>query len=190
MSTLKLYLILLGCRPSGRTIEQHDIFMGIGEDIRSLIPDMKRHWPEAKGNIHIDAWQQVQYANGYEIMVQDRAGEKEAINNVCLFFINLGGYKPGEFEEYHYKMVVAAKDKAEAIKLAKATAFFRHTGFKGGEAHIDDKYGIDVDDAYAIADILSVHFKEKYCITLSPLDSSQPLRENELHVGYFRLDGM
>ncbi len=184
MSNPKLFLVLLGATPPGRIIEQHDVFFGIGPDLRSLIPGMVKHWPEANGEIHIDGWQQIQYANGYEIIVQERSEEITTPDNVKLFFINLGGYKPGEFEEYHYKMVVAASDKAAAIKLSKATAFYKHTGYKGAESHIDDKYGIDVDDIHAIDDILPVSIKEKYRICLVPTDA---VKENELHIGYFQL---
>ncbi len=178
-------MLLPGATPPGRTIEQHDIFFGIGPNLRSLIPDILNHWPEANGAIHLDGWQQLQYANGYEITVRERsAGATTPDSDVRLFFINLGGYKPGEFEEYHYKMVVAATDKSSAIKLAKDTAFYKHTGYKGAESHIDDKYGIDVDDAYAIDDILPAYIKEKYAIELRRINQ---VMENELHIGYFQL---
>ncbi len=40
-----------------------------------------------------------------------------------LFFINLGGYKENEFEEYHYKMMLLLqRDKVEAIRKSKRTA--------------------------------------------------------------------
>ena len=180
-----LYMILLGCRPPGRLTEQHDIFLGIAADLKSLIPDMVKHWPEVKGKIHIDAWQQVQHANGYKIGIQARGELFDEERQVQLFFINLGGYKPGDFEEYHYKMVVAAKDSAEAVKLAKQTAFFQHTGYAGAVAHIDDKYGIDVDDVYRIVDILPPHIRERYHITLVRDSNTLP---DELHIGYLSLD--
>ena len=81
-------------------------------------------------------------------------------------------------------MVIAAADKAEAINLSKKTAFFRHTGFKGATAHIDDKYGVDVDDIYEITDILPAGAKEKYSILVTPEDS---LTEDEMNLGYFKL---
>ena len=99
--------------------------------------------------------------------------------------MNLGGSKQGDFEEYHYKILVAALDKTEAVKKAKETAFYIHTGFKGATSHIDDKYGVDVDDVYEIADILPASIKEKFSILLSPGSESI---EDELHLGYFRLD--
>jgi hypothetical protein len=59
-------------------------------------------------------------------------------------------------------MVIAAEDKSEAINLSKQTAFFRHTGFKGATSHIDDKFGIDVDDIYEISRYTACWYKEKY----------------------------
>jgi hypothetical protein len=85
-----------------------------------------------------------------EILPRQASAEKGA----RLFFINLGGYKQGDFEEYHYKLVFAAADKGVAIQLAKQNAFYLHAGFKGAESHVDDKFGVDVDDCYEISDIL------------------------------------
>ena len=59
-------------------------------------------------------------------------------------------------------MLVAAADKSEAIQQAKSTAFFRHTGFKGAPAHVDDKFGLDVDDVHEIRDILPASTKAKF----------------------------
>jgi len=187
MGSLKLFMVLLGSRPEGRMIEQHDIFFGIGHELRDLIPEMKAHWPEAKGRIHIDAWQEIKYANGHEIHVhlKKNAQSLNADEQIKLFFINLGGYKPGDFEEYHYKMVVAAAERSLAIQTAKKTAFFRHTGYKGARAHIDDKYGIDVDDVYAIEEILAPSFKEQYCIEVRNTGTD---KENVQNIGYFKLD--
>ena len=56
--------------------------------------------------------------------------------------------KENEFEEYHYKVLTVAQNKAEVIKKAKATSFYKHCGFKGATSHIDDKYGVDVDDIH------------------------------------------
>ena len=81
-------------------------------------------------------------------------------------------------------MVIAAPSKAEAISTAKQTAFFRDTGFEGANSHIDDKYGVDVDDVYEIMDILPREAKEQYRLLVSPVDSTF---EDELHLGYFKL---
>ena len=34
----KLFMLLIGSTPPGRNIEQHDVFFGIGESVKDLIP--------------------------------------------------------------------------------------------------------------------------------------------------------
>jgi hypothetical protein len=85
-------------------------------------------------------------------------------------------------------MMVAAADKGEAVRLSKQTAFFKHTGFKGATAHIDNKYGVDVDDIFAIPDILSPAAKSKYSLSITPAPTDLP--EDKIHLGYFKLDAV
>lgn len=40
METPQLFMILLGAKPKGRNIEQHDIFFGIGISIKALLPEI------------------------------------------------------------------------------------------------------------------------------------------------------
>lgn len=133
----------------------------------------------------MDAWRKITTVNGFAVQVLEKPAPAQGIQ---LFFINLGGYKHNEFEEFHYKMLVAAPDKAEAVRQAKQTAFFRHTGFKGANSHIDDKYGVDVDEVFAIGDILSPATKERYSLLLQPAPPDLP--EDEIHPGYFKLDAI
>ena len=185
MKSLKLFMLLLGCKPQGRNTEQHDVFFGIGAELKDLVPAIFEFWPEAKKKIHIDAWREVKKVGEYDISIISRENKLPAKDTARLFFLNLGGYKQEEFEEFHYKILIAALDKAEAVQEAKETAFYIHTGFKGATSHIDDKYGVDVDDVYEITDILPEPVKEKYCITVSP---SKQGSEDKLHLGYIRLD--
>lgn len=182
----KLFMVLLGAKPPGRHTEQHDVFFGIAASLKALVPAITSYWPEAGAQLHIDAWREVHFQDGYRVQVVQREQTGTADTGMAkLFFINLGGYREKEFEEYHYKMLVACNNKAEAIKLAKQTAFYKHTGFKGAESHIDDKYGIDVDDIYELEDILPEPMKAAYRLQLSPAGVQQ---EDEYHLGYFKLD--
>lgn len=175
-------MLLIGASPKERNIEQHDVFFGIGDSIKDLIPDVLAFWP-GNNKLHFDAWREVTSVNGYKVEVVLK-NENKQVNAFKLYFINLGGYKRNEFEEFHYKMVIPATDKSEAINFSKQTVFFRHIGFKGATAHIDDKFGVDVDDIYEIQDILPVRVKEKYSISVTPADS---LAEDEINLGYFKL---
>lgn len=178
-----LFMVMLGCTPSGRLTEQHDVFFGIGSSLKELVPNMKSFWPEAKGRIHIDAWRKITQIEGFKIEVVSI--DLKATLQEKLFFINLGGYKENEFEEYHYKVVTVAKNKAEAIKKAKQTTFYKHCGFKGATSHIDDKYGIDVDDIYEIEDILAPHLKEQFSLKIS---KTEDFKEDSLEIGYLKID--
>lgn len=178
---MKLYMVMIGCTPAGRFTEQHDIFFGIGQSLAELVPHMKAFWPEAKGKIHIDAWREVTVVEGNKVNIIAKNEMEPQLQK--LFFINLGGYKPNEFEEYHYKVLATGKSLAEASKKAKKTSFYKHYGFngKGAESHIDDKYGIAVDDSYRVNDMLSNEFKNNYSIELLEQEN---LIEDEMHIGY------
>jgi hypothetical protein len=177
----KLFMVLIGATPPDRNIEQHDVFFGIGETLKDIVPDVQAFWP-GNNKLHFDAWREVTAVDGCRVEVIEKNKATESSHK--LFFINLGGYKQNEFEEFHYKMIIAATDKAEAISKSKQTAFYRHTGFKGATSHIDDKYGVDVDDVYEIKDILPKSLKEKYTLQVTPGDS---LKEDEINLGYFKL---
>ena len=178
-------MVMLGCKPAGRFTEQHDIFFGIGKTLKELIPQMKGFWPEAKGKIHVDAWREVTMVNNFSIeIIAKKVLAEPLLDN--LFFINLGGYKENEFEEYHYKILTIAENLSSASKNAKATTFYKHCGFKGATSHIDDKYGIDVDDIYNVADILPVHYKDHYSLKITKVKTF--FEEDQLHIGYLKLD--
>jgi len=184
-NSMKLFLLILGCKPDGRNTEQHDTFFGIGNSLSDLLPQIENFWPDG-GKIHIDSWRAVTVVDDYSIKVIDKA-DAPASSPYKLFFLNLGGYKPGDLEEYHYKLLSVATDKAAAIAAAKQTAFYLHTGFNGATSHIDDKYGVDVDDVYEIKDVLPKQFKDKYVIDIQPAVS---FTEDELHIGYLKLSSL
>ena len=185
MSDLKLYMVIIGCKPAGRFTEQHDVFFGIGNSLSELAPQMNAFWKEASGRIHIDAWREISTVDEHAVHITEKQDTDDAAEKTKLFFINLGGYKENEFEEYHYKIVTAAKDKGEAIRKSKQTAFYKHCGFKGAESHIDDKYGIDIDDLYQVEDVLPAAVKDKYTISLAVVNNAAP---DELHIGYLAID--
>lgn len=180
----KLYMLLLGSKAPKRNVEQHDYFFGIAGSLKELIPEIKAFWPEAGTSIHLDGWREVNTVDGYTIKAVPKTEETD-ISADKLFFINLGGYQSGKLEEQHYTVLSVQKDRAEAVKDAKKTIFFKSNSIKGANSHIDEKYGIDVDDIYKIEDILSAGQKEKYQIEITP---GSNLPEDEIHLGYFKLD--
>lgn len=171
-------MLEIGGKPSGRFTEQHDVFFGVAEELKDLVPALYKFWPALEGKMHIDSWRKVSQVEGYQINVVPRESNPNK-SEYKLFFVNLGGYKPNDMEEYHYKQVVVAKDLAEATRLAKQSVFWKHHD----SSHIDDKYGIDVDDIYEVEDLLDSDFKSKFqfhCVVGDGL-------EDELHVGYLKI---
>jgi len=186
MEPLKLYQILVGCKPAGRNTEQHDVFFAVGTSLKDLTPQILEFWPEANGKIHLDAWREVTAVEGFNISIVEKNPAHDQSSN-ALFFLNLGGYKKDEFDELHYRMLLIGADKAEVIKKAKSSAFFLHTGFEGAPSHIDDKYGVDVDDIFEIEEVLSPALKERYRILISPAEN---LGKDEIHLGYLPLKSL
>lgn len=176
----KLFFFLIGCKLPNRFTEQHDVFFGIAERPAELIPAINNFWPDA-GKLHIDCWREVTNINGYKVKVLPKNEVPGDDSGLSLFFINMGGYKKGEFEEFHFKDIFAAPNQDEAIRLAKKTSFYRSYGFKGAVAHIDNKYGVDVDEIYQVEEILQPSDKANYRIVVTNEIAGQA---DEIHLGY------
>ena len=177
---MKLFYIIVGGEPAERNIEQHDVFFGIAERVEDLHTEIKQFWKGVK--LHIDCYQEVKFVDGYEIKIVEKsteAGEDQ------LYFINLGGYKPGHFEEFHEQHLMVGKSMAEVIKRVKKTTFYKTMGFKNAPSHIDDKLGVDIDDLYTVNDLLSQITKQKYSIILEKSECEN--QENVMKVGYFKI---
>jgi hypothetical protein len=182
-SEMKLFYIILGATPKGRNIEQHDVFFGIAENLKDLVPDMKDFWKEAEGKIHIDCYQEVKFADGHEVKIVEKTNE--ASENQ-LYFINLGGYKRGYFEEFHEQHLMVGSSMGEIVKKAKGTEFYKTMGFESAVSHIDDKHGVDIDDIFNVNDILPESMKEKYSIVLKKTETEN--QENIMGLGYLKID--
>ena len=177
---MKLFYVILGATPEGRNIEQHDVFFGIAENFEELIPEIKNFWKDAR--VHIDCYQEVKFADGYQINIVEKSEEKPSEQ---LFFVNLGGYKTGSFEEFHEQHLMVDISLGEVIKRVKKTDFYQNMGFKGAESHVDDKYGVDIDDIFSVQDILPQNMKDKYSILLEK--SEEKNQENPMHIGYLKV---
>ena len=183
-SPLKLFMVLLGSKAPKRNVEQHDYFFGIARSIKDLVPEMKAFWPEAGASLHVDGWREVNSVDGYAITVQPRT-QQEIESPNKLFFINLGGYQSNKLSEQHYTVLTVQSDRAIAIQESKKTVFYKTNTIKGANSHIDEKYGIDVDDIYKVEEILDASMKEKYLIKI---ESSPGMPEDDVILGYFRIE--
>ena len=190
-----LYMVQLGGRPKGRLIEQHDIFFGVANQVNELIVDINNHWPEVKNKWHIDSYRAITRVDNYTIRLVESSQQVENTNDLKLFFINLGGYQQGSFEEFHYKLLIVATNQAEAVKQAKQSEFYKRFTFKdkssafNAASHIDDKFEVDIDDIYNVNDLIS-----NVKIIIEPLaralDKSINVIEDKKYVGYLSIKNL
>ncbi len=182
-------MVLLGSKAKERNVEQHDFFFGIANELNDLIPAMRDFWPEAGSSLHIDGWREVTFVDGYSVtIVANTVAQPD--NTKRLFFVNLGGYISGRLEEQHYTLLTVQDDRKWAVKAATSTEFFKSNtikAIKSAAAHIDEKYGIDVDEIYRIDDLLSEQDKTYYHIRLEPYADGQA---DSIQLGYLKLDKM
>ena len=156
-----LFMVQLGGRPKGRLIEQHDIFFGVANQVSELVDDINHHWPEVKNKWHIDSYRAITKVGNHTVKLIESDNQAANDNVLKLFFINLGGYQRGSFEEFHHKLLIVAATQAEAIKQAKQSTFYKEFTFKDKDSpfnaasHIDDKFQVDIDDIYDVNDLVS-----------------------------------
>lgn len=192
---LTLYMVQLGGRPNGRLIEQHDIFFGVASQLNELIADINNHWPEVKNKWHIDSYRAITKVDGYTIKLIETNEQVSKDADLKLFFINLGGYQQGSFEEFHYKLLIVATSQADAIKQAKQSAFYKQFTFKDKDSpfnaasHIDDKLEVDIDDIYNVNDLIS-----NAQLLIEPIcdanDDSISTSEDKEYVGYLSIKNL
>ena len=218
--TMKLFMLKIGARPQGRLIEQHDVMFVIANSLSETIESVNQHWPAVKNNWHLDAWREVKRVGDYQILLsknslskdgwskdnaladkmladnifaEDRVDNKLDNQGKQLYFVNLGGYLPGQFEEFHYKTLVIAETLGKATAQVKKTAFYQDYTFdnvdtaKSGVAtsHVDDKHQLDLDDIHCVADLLP----NDVALTIQPLTEPEKnqLPDDALHIGYLSL---
>jgi len=189
MAVPKLFMVLLGSKAKQRNVEQHDFFFGIANELHELIPRMRDFWPEAGGSLHIDGWREVTHVEGYNVSIIPKSATPPN-DSKRLFFVNLGGYISGKLEEQHYTLLTVQDDRKWAVKAATGTDFFKSNtikAIKSATAHIDEKYGIDVDEIYRIEDLLGDDDKAIYHIALTHAPEGPT---DAIHLGYLKLDKM
>jgi hypothetical protein len=108
---MKLFMFYVGGDCGGSNIELHDVRFSIGETLESCFSDLRKQWWGDPDSFHLDCWGQIEQVDGYDI---------ELIPGVVpddqpkLFFLNMGGYDPAQFEELHRNMLVVVSDARTA----------------------------------------------------------------------------
>ncbi len=165
--TPSLYAVLLGGRAARCHVELHDVVFAVGDGLESLHEQLLDAWFGQPKGLHVDAWARLDQIEGYRVHL-----DRQAVPGPNrLWFINIGGYRKGEFAERHAYAFMAGTGKAEVKARAKASLL------KGHElVHKDDL--LDVDDCLCIDRVGPWHVR---------LEAEPDAQAPQITNGYFPL---
>lgn len=139
--TLPMHLlsVCLGGRAPGCNVELHDVVFAVGASLEEVHDQLLDRWFGSPDGLHVDAWAVVDQAPGFRVGLS----RTPASGDVRLYFVNIGGYAPGELFERHVYALYAGRSSSEVKARAKAELL------AGNESvHRDDLYAVDdlIDD--------------------------------------------
>lgn len=136
------YLIacVLGGTAPGAHTELHDVAFAVGADLEAVHGQLLDSWFGDPHGLHVDAWARVDQVAGYRVTLSHTPAD----NGLHLYFVNVGGYRRGEFGERHAWGLFGAASQGEAKARARASLLSGHA-----ETHKDDLH--DVDDCLAVS---------------------------------------
>lgn len=160
-----LFVVCLGGRAPGCNVELHDVVFVTGRDLEETHDQMLDQWFGQPDGLHVDAWARVDTVAGYRVALS----ESPQADGPGLYFVNIGGYAPGELWERHAYALYVGHSKAEIKERAKSELLV------GRDAvHRDDFYDVD--------DILEIDPSGGWHVSLIP----DPAAENPAVTnGYF-----
>tara|TARA_B100000965_G_scaffold155505_1_gene129498 strand:+ start:101 stop:655 length:555 start_codon:yes stop_codon:yes gene_type:complete len=119
---LSLYIVVLGGRSLKSNIEIHDVRWVVGESLEDTYPELREQWLGKISGLHIDSYKCIKYVDGYKIVIsKSNKGNfnYSKIEDLKLWFVNLGGYNPEKMYEEHEFNLIVAKKAIEARRKAK-----------------------------------------------------------------------
>jgi hypothetical protein len=160
-----LYVVCLGGRAEGCTVELHDVVFAVGEDLESTHTQLLEQWFGQADGLHVDAWARVDHVPGYRVRLE----RSPPAHDMRLFFVNIGGYLAGELWERHAYALYAGRDKTDVKARARRELLSGHDS-------------VHRDDLYAVDDVLEVRLGPAWHIHLHPDDAAGA---PEVTNGYF-----
>ena len=145
---LSLFIVVLGGRSLKSNIELHDVRWVLGETIEDTFPELRKQWLGKISGLHIDSYKCIKYVDGYEIVISRSNKDSlisQRIDDLSLWFVNLGGYNPKKMYEEHEFNLIVAKNAIEAKRKAKRN-WDSNLENKHNDAYSGIKYLEEVDD--------------------------------------------
>lgn len=137
--------VLGGTAPRAKT-ELHDVAFAVGASLEAVHDQLLDGWFGNPRGLHVDAWCFLDSVDGYRVhLARTPSG-----NGLHLYFINIGGYRHGEFAERHAWGFLGARNKAEAKARAKRALLQGHE-----QTHKDDLH--EIDDCLQVGRVAGWH---------------------------------
>lgn len=163
----RLIACVLGGTAPGAKTELHDVAFAVGASLEAAHEQLLDGWFGDPRGLHVDAWCFLDRVAGYRVQLS----RTQPANGLHLYFINIGGYRAGQFGERHAWGFFGAANKASAKAHARRTLLQGHDSI-----HKDDLH--EVDDCLQVARVGAWH------VQLTPdSNASDP----EITNGYFPL---
>lgn len=107
---MKLFAFYIGGSTETSLIELHDVRIMAGKSMTACHDRIRASWWGKPKSLHLDCWGEITSIDGYDVSlssVPDNSG-------MHLWFVNLGGYVPGVFDEAHRNVFIAAPNASKA----------------------------------------------------------------------------
>jgi hypothetical protein len=133
MRGMKLFAFYIGGRTATSLIELHDVRVVAGESIEDCYDAIRSSWWGTPESLHLDCWGELTSADGHAISLRAAppSGEDK------LWFVNLGGYDPADFNELHKNIFVVAPTESKAkVRALKAVLDWN-------QRHKDNQYDVE-----------------------------------------------
>ena len=114
---MKLFAFYIGGMAEGSLIELHDVRIFAAEKMENAYDAIRKSWWGTPQSLHLDCWGELTSADGHNISLKKEPPASED----RLWFVNLGGYDPEDFNELHKNIFVVAPTESKAKVRALKT---------------------------------------------------------------------
>lgn len=139
---MNLYMYYVGGTVDGANIEAHDVQFAIADRPEAAFQTLADRWFGSPDMLHVDVITRIGWVDGHDVVIGEGPGDPDR----KLFFVNMGGYLPGEAYERHSFELFVAADENEAKAKAKRKFLADHI-----LPHRD--YLLDVDGCIALSEV-------------------------------------
>jgi hypothetical protein len=166
-----LFMFYMGGTALGASIEVHDVQFAAVDKPEDAFPMLTQRWFGEQRKIHVDTYTRVKWTDGHDVTLSS----EPPTSDLKLWFVNMGGYRPGLIHELHAMDLFVAATEGEAKRRAMETLLVGDT-----LQHKDNM--IDVDECIVLSEF------EGWYVHLTPNPNGNKDDQPEFQ-GYLTIGG-